>query len=44
MYAPGRSGVMRSCRVQPTERSAAIRAPADTTPFMVPNAARPTMK
>jgi hypothetical protein len=38
------SGVSRSWRFHPTERSAAIRAPAEITAFMHPKPARLTMK
>ena len=34
---------MRSCRFQPTARSAAIRAPHESIELIVPNDARPTM-
>ena len=35
---------MRSCRFQPTARSAAMRAPQESIALIVPNAASPTMK
>ena len=43
-YVRGDSGVMRSCRFQPAVRSAAMRAPAESIAFIVPNVSRPTMK
>ena len=42
-YARGRSGVIRSCRVQPAWRSPAIRPPVDTIDIIVPNEASDTM-
>jgi len=37
------SGLIRSCRVQPTCRSPAIRAPVEIIAAIVPNEAGPTM-
>jgi hypothetical protein len=42
-YVRGASGVIRSCRFQPTARSAAMRAPQDSIAAIVPNDASPTM-
>ena len=43
-YVRVESGVIRSCRFQPTARSPAMRAPEESIAFIAPNAARPTMK
>jgi hypothetical protein len=43
-YVRVESGAKRSWRFQPTDRSAAMRAPEPSTAFIVPKAARPTMK
>jgi hypothetical protein len=37
------SGVIRSCRVQPSWRSEAIRVPVEIIATIVPNEVRPTM-
>ncbi len=42
-YVGTRSGVSRSCRTQPIERSSAIRAPPAITAAIAPHATMPTM-
>ncbi len=43
-YTGVRNGVMRSWRFQPTDRSAAMRAPAAMTAVIEPHATMPVMK
>jgi hypothetical protein len=42
-YARGASGVILSCRVQPSVRSIAIRAPLEISAVIAPKATSPTM-
>ncbi len=42
-YAPGVRGDMRSCRVQPIERSAAMRAPLAMAAIVAAEPIMPTM-